>query len=103
MAKPEQSFNTKQESKEISAFDQEAKKILFDELNVKGNLSKETVLNILGYKSKEWELNFSAIEGNRTNQDLYKAYLKMMELEDEEIDLSKFTASDPERECNIIF
>jgi len=68
-------------TKEEAAFDMEAKQILFDELNVKGNLSKETILSLLGYKSKDWELNFSTIEGNRTNQALYEAYLKILELE----------------------
>ena len=69
------------ENKEIKEFDQEAKQILFDELNIKGNLSKETILTILGYKPKEWELNFSVIEGNRTNQSLYEGYLKILEQE----------------------
>lgn len=81
------------ETKEVLEFDLETKQLLFDELNIKGDLTKDTVLTVLGYKSKEWELNFSTIEGNRTNKVLYEAYLKMMQ-EDDEIDLSKFTAAD---------
>lgn len=69
------------ETKEAASFNQETKQLLFDELNVKGNLSKDQVLNILGYKPKDWELNFSTIEGNRTNKALYEAYLKILELE----------------------
>ncbi|MEJ7701406.1 MAG: hypothetical protein WKF71_17430 [Pyrinomonadaceae bacterium] len=74
-------------TKEVRSFDEDAKQLLFDELNIKGNLSKDSILEILGYKTKEWELNFKIIEGNRTNEALYNAYFKMMELEGhEEID-----------------
>lgn len=69
------------QTKEVAAFNLETKQLLFDELNLKGNLSKDEVLNILGYKPKEWELNFSAIEGNRTNKALYEAFLKILDLE----------------------
>lgn len=62
-------------------FDIEAKQMMFNELNIKGNLSKESVLNKLGQKSKDWELNYAVVEGNRTNQALYAAYFKMMEQE----------------------
>lgn len=69
------------QSKEVAYFDQETKQFLFDELNLKGNLSKNEVLGLIGYKPKEWELNFSVIEGNRTNKALYNAYLKILEAE----------------------
>jgi CRISPR-associated endonuclease Csn1 len=65
-------------SKEVLSFDLEAKQLLFDELNIKGNLKKEQVFKLLGYKLNEWDLNFPVVEGNRTNQLLYEAYLKMM-------------------------
>ncbi len=75
------------DSGEIKSFDLDAKTILFEELNLKGNLNKEQVLKALGYTNKELELNFSSVEGNRTNSSLYEAYFKMMELEGhEEID-----------------
>jgi len=74
-------------------FDLEAKQILFEELNIKGNLSKEICLNLLGYNSKECDLNFPTIEGNRTNHSLYSAFFKMMELEGhEEIEWQKLPA-----------
>jgi len=68
-------------TKEIKEFDNETKQLLFDELNVKGNCSKDYLLSYLGFKPKEWELNFSTIEGNRTNQSLITAYLKILEIE----------------------
>lgn len=75
------------ETKEESRFDLEAKMELFNHLNIKGNLSKNDVLKILGYKNQEWELNYKILEGNRTNFALFETYFKMMELEGhEEID-----------------
>ena len=67
--------------KTVMPFDLEAKQILFDELNIKGNLKKDEILTLLGYNVKEWELNFTTIEGHRTNQILYRAFVKMMEYE----------------------
>lgn len=72
------------ETKEMREFDLEARRILFEELNIKGNLPKDSALIILGYKPKEWELNFSILEGNRTNRAFYEAYFKMMEFEGHE-------------------
>ncbi|MDZ4806979.1 MAG: type II CRISPR RNA-guided endonuclease Cas9 [Bacteroidota bacterium] len=69
------------EQKIATSFDAEAKQMLFNELNIKGNLSKDEVLAIVGYPTQEWELNFKTIEGNRTNQAFYAACFKMMELE----------------------
>lgn len=77
----------------IKDFDLEIKLKLFNELNIKGNLSKGKVLENIMDKPNEWELNYPTIEGNRTNQALYEAYFKMMELEgDEEVNLEKLTA-----------
>ncbi len=67
--------------KEAKFFDAEAKQQLFDELNIKGNLSKDSVLKILGYNTKDWELNFANLEGNRTNKALYDAFLNILEIE----------------------
>ena len=58
----------------------EHKSLLFNQLNIKGNLTKLQVLKLLNCDSS-WDLNFSSIEGNRTNQELYQAYFKMMELD----------------------
>lgn len=82
-------------SKEIKPLDKETKQLLFDELNIRGNLKADTVLKLLGLKSAEWELNFTTLEGNRTNQALYEAYLKMMENEGhDDIDTDKLTGTE---------
>jgi CRISPR-associated endonuclease Csn1 len=85
------SFNNE---KEIFVFDLDAKQTLFDELNIKGNLSANKIIELLGYKPTEWEINYSHLEGNRTNKALYDAYLKILELEGYNEDLLKLQGKD---------
>jgi CRISPR-associated endonuclease Csn1 len=66
---------------EIFALSQEDKNMLFDELNIKGNLKSTTVLQLLNLKPSEWELNFTELQGNSTNKVLYEAYFKILEME----------------------
>ncbi|MCB9195000.1 MAG: type II CRISPR RNA-guided endonuclease Cas9 [Flavobacteriales bacterium] len=73
-------FRNKQ-TKEKQPLDLEAKEIVFEELNLKGNLSANKVIELLGYKSKDWEVNYKTIEGNWTNKALYDAYLKILDME----------------------
>jgi len=68
-------------SREILKPDQEAKQLLFEELNMKGNLPATTALGMLGYKPEEWDANYSVLEGNRTNKAIYDILLRVMELE----------------------
>lgn len=73
----------------------EAKKELFEELNLKGNLSASSILSLLNYNTKEWELsNYKTVEGNRTNQGLYNAFLKILEIEGYDEDLLKLSDKD---------
>ncbi|NBL63685.1 type II CRISPR RNA-guided endonuclease Cas9 [Flavobacterium sp. NST-5] len=82
------------EEKEIFVFDLETKQKLFDELNIKGNLKSAKIIELLGYKSSDWEMNYSELEGNRTNKVLYDAYLKILELEGYDEDLLKLQGKD---------
>jgi CRISPR-associated endonuclease Csn1 len=80
-------------TKEEFIFSQDDKQRLFEELNIKGNLKKEQILDILGHKPNEWDLNFSTVEGNRTNQSLYEMFEKIIGLEGaEEIDFKSMSA-----------
>lgn len=81
-------------TKEIFSLPIETKEQLFEELNIRGNLSKKEALVLITDKPNEFDLNFATLEGNRTNQALYEAFLKMMLQENEEIESSKFTTSD---------
>ncbi|MBN9293447.1 MAG: type II CRISPR RNA-guided endonuclease Cas9 [Flavobacteriia bacterium] len=71
-----------------------AKQILFDELNIKGNLKSSAIIELLGYKPKDWEVNYSNLEGNRTNQALYNAYLNILEIEGYNQELLKLSDKD---------
>jgi len=68
-------------TKEVLILSEESKQFLFEELNLKGKLSASDVLKILIEKPKEWEINYSELEGNRTNQVLYNAYLNILDIE----------------------
>lgn len=62
-------------------FDSHAKQILFDELNIKGNLDADEGLRLLGYNRKDYELNYPSLDGNGTNKALYNAFFKILEFE----------------------
>lgn len=79
---------------EIFSLDLQAKQILFDELNIKGNLKASRIIEILGYDSKDWEINYTELEGNRTNKVLYDAYLKILEQEGYNEELLKLSNKD---------
>lgn len=69
-------------SKEVYFLNQDEKNFLFSELNLKGNLSASEILKLLVDKPKDWEINnYTQLEGNRTNQALYNAYLNILEIE----------------------
>ena len=75
--------------------EQELKEKLFEELNIKGNLSKEQILTALSFRPSEWELNFSVVEGNRTNQALYGIFEKIFQFEgNEEINFAAMPAKE---------
>lgn len=82
------------DEKEIFVFDLETKQNLFEELNIKGNLKSGKIIELLGCKPSEWELNYSELEGNRTNKILYDAFLKILELEGYDEDLLKLQGKD---------
>lgn len=83
-----------EDDKEIFSLDLETKQMLFEELNLKGNLSASKIIELLGYKPNDWEINFSELEGNRTNASLYNAYLKILEIEGYNEDLWKLSDKD---------
>ncbi len=61
--------------------DLEVRKRIFNELNRKGKLTSNQILKIAIEKPKEWELNYKdGLEGNNTNQVLFKAYQSILDL-----------------------
>ncbi|WP_339755260.1 type II CRISPR RNA-guided endonuclease Cas9 [Algoriphagus aquimarinus] len=88
---------------EIFPFDEEEKNLLLEELNLKGNLSAKSILELLGYKNQDWEINYSQIEGNRTNRAFYEAFLKILDLEGYDVkDLLKVKSNKDEVELDDI-
>ena len=99
---------TKGEHLEISKLDDYARKVIFEELNVRGDLKPSAILKILSKfldigKTSEWKCNFEKIEGNRTNKSLYDVYQKVAEYEGYGFDWSKKTASEITNELKTIF
>src|SRR5690606_7354200 len=74
--------------------EQEEKNFLFEELNLKGNLKAQKIIELLTLNSKEDELNYTELEGNRTNKALYDAFLKILEMEGYDDDLLKLSNKD---------
>lgn len=66
---------------DLFSLDQEEKQLLFEELNIKGNLKAQKVLQILGHDPKQYELNYSELEGNHTQMGLYETWLRILEIE----------------------
>lgn len=66
---------------EVVLLNENDKSFLFEELNLKGNLTASEVLKLLVDKPKDWEINYTSLEGNRTNQALYNVYLTILDNE----------------------
>jgi len=64
--------------------EQDEKELLFAELSVKEKLSKDKILSMLDLP--ESDMNFNSIDGNKTQYELFKAYKKIIELSENEID-----------------
>lgn len=94
VAKKDSQIELFEEEKEIFALNLETKQQLYEELNIKGNLSASSIIELLGHKPKDWEINFTQLEGNKTNQALYNAYLKILELEGYDEELLKLSDKD---------
>ncbi|ODS89553.1 MAG: type II CRISPR RNA-guided endonuclease Cas9 [Chryseobacterium sp. SCN 40-13] len=101
MVKAQNQHSLFEEPKEIFSLDLASKEKLFEELNLKGNLSAKNCLDILGLNSNEWELNYTQLEGNRTNKSLYEAFLKILDIEGYDVkDLLKVKSSKDEVELD---
>lgn len=75
--------------------EQEDKEKLFTELNLKDKISKADALKLLYQNHKNFDLNYKQIEGNKTNNALFKAYQSIIELSGHgEYDFSKMQASE---------
>lgn len=60
--------------------EQEEKERLFHELSIKEKMSKAEVLKLLFKNHKELDLNYSEVEGNRTQAALFNAYQTIIDM-----------------------
>ncbi len=67
-------------SGEIIELSQEAKELLFSELNLKGKMSSSKVLSLLE-NGKQYELNYEELEGNNTNAAISNALISILDYE----------------------
>jgi CRISPR-associated endonuclease Csn1 len=94
--------NTK--TKEVRELVEDEKQLLFEELNIKTKISKKEALNLLFDKSKEYDLNYKDIEGNKTNAVLYEAYQKIIALSGhDEKDFTKIQSKEAKEYVKQIF
>ncbi len=93
-----------QEVQDTFVLADEDRKLLFEELNLRGNLKESEILKIFGLKPKEWKTNFSAgLEGNRTNQSLYNVYHEIADREGYGFDWAKKSAKEIKEELKAVF
>ncbi len=82
----------------LKEFDEDIRRKLFEELNVRGDLSSTALLKVLSKHMKlgklsGWKCNFEKIEGNRTNQKIFNVLQTISANEGYGIDWNKATAS----------
>lgn len=93
---------------DLRKLDDANRKVVFDELNFRGNLKPNDVLRIISRfmyigKVSDWKCNFEEIEGNRTNQSLFNVYQEIAEAEGYGFDWAKKSAAEIKEELNAIF
>ena len=93
---------------EVKALDAELRQLVFEELNLRGDLMYKEVLKLLSKemnlgKVSDWKSNFEKIQGNRTYQALYTAFQTISEREGYGIDWKKSTAFEIKAELKITF
>lgn len=85
----------KKSTREIFTLSQEDKNLLFEELSIKGKMTKEDVLKLLYTDYKNYDLNYGSLEGNHTQAELYKVYQNILEQGGhDKFDFSKMRSSE---------
>ncbi|WP_396601231.1 type II CRISPR RNA-guided endonuclease Cas9 [Algibacter sp. R77976] len=92
------------ETKAIKILNEDDKTLLFEELNLRGNLKTDEVLKLMELPKKLWTLNYKeGLEGNSTNKALYNVYQNIAENEGYGFDWAKKTAKEIKDELKNIF
>lgn len=101
-------FNTEEngsyKKNQLVELEEDDRKLLFEEANLRGNLSTTAVLKLLGLSSKDWKLNFKeGINGNTTNQKLFNVYQEIAKREGYGIGWEKLSSKEIVNELRIVF
>jgi len=84
--------------------EEDDRKLLFEEANLRGNLTSASVLKLLGLSSKDWKINFKeGVNGNTTNQKLFNVYQEIAKREGYGIGWEKLTAPEILTELKNVF
>lgn len=88
-------LSNKNEKAQKLEFSKDHKEQLAKELAFKKEMTSSKAIKEIGYSDRIYELNFPKIEGNRTNQSIFAAFSKIIELEDgEPISMDDLCADD---------
>ena len=84
---------------EVRKLDENVRDEVFQELNIRGNLSPRDLLKVLSrhlviIKITDWKCNFEEIQGNTTNKALFNIYQSIAETEGYGFDWGKKSAKD---------
>lgn len=84
--------------------DIEVRQALFEELSVKGKISKTELIKNIVDKPGDWQLkNFESVEGNTTFAKLYEAYEKILRLSGHDVEFTKWSAMKIKNTCKEVF
>ncbi|MBF6597517.1 MAG: type II CRISPR RNA-guided endonuclease Cas9 [Fermentimonas sp.] len=93
---------------EVRKLDENVRDEVFQELNIRGNLSPRDLLKVLSrhlviIKITDWKCNFEEIQGNTTNKALFNIYQSIAETEGYGFDWGKKSAKDIIEELEAVF
>jgi len=91
-------------SGEKRLLEEEERDLLFSYLNTRQKLTASDALKVLfGKEAKDWKINYTELDGNRTNAALYAAYETMLEYEGHEVTLARKKPADARRILQELF
>ena len=92
-------------TKKKSLPDLELKQLLFEELNIKDQLSPSQILKFTELKGKDgWETNFkNGLDGNVTNKALYDQFKKIALYSGHDVDWSKLNGTETKEGIQKVF
>lgn len=89
---------------EFSKLDTESRYLVFEELNLRGNLKIKEIIKLLKLDNpKNWQSNFEEIQGNKTNKSLFNVYQNIAADEGYGFDWNKKNAQQIKEELNAVF